>query len=100
MSPVSSASRQEARAGYRDNPRQATVPQAAEEAGTSASCADHRQAEKLRGGEAGDHARRRASAAQRSQQPGGEFSSTDATTRADHEALQVVAAGAAVPFQP
>jgi transposase-like protein len=52
------------------------------------------------GGEAGDHARRRASAAQRSQQPGGEFSSTDATTRADHEALQVTAAGAAVPFQP
>jgi hypothetical protein len=36
----------------------------------------------------------------RHQQPGGEFPPTDATTRADHEAFQVAAAGATVSFHP
>ena len=67
----------------RQEGRQTPVPQAAEEAGTSASCADHRQAEKLRRRQAGDHARRRASPAQRPQQSCGEFPPTDPTTRAN-----------------
>jgi hypothetical protein len=41
-----------------------------------------------------------ASAAQRPEQPGREFPPTDATVRADHEALQVAAAGATVSFHP
>src|ERR1700726_4942696 len=40
------------------------VPQAPQEARSSTSCARHRQAEELRRGQAGDHARGRASAAQ------------------------------------
>src|SRR5690242_21822673 len=43
---------------------QALVPQAPQEAGSSPSCAHHRQAKGLRRGQAGDHARGRASAAQ------------------------------------
>src|SRR5712672_2605518 len=46
-----------------DKCRQARVPQAPQEAGSSPSCAHHRQAEELRRGQAGDHARGRASAA-------------------------------------
>src|SRR5580693_3122231 len=44
--------------------RQTAVPQAPQEAGSSPSCAHHRQAEELRRCQAGDHARGRASAAQ------------------------------------
>ena len=51
-------------------------------------------------GQAGGPAWRRASPAQRPQQPGGEFPPTDPTTRADHEALQVAAAGATVSLHP
>jgi putative transposase len=76
------------------------VPQAPEEAGASASGADHRQAAQLRCRQAGDHARRRASAAQRPQQPGGEFPPTNTTTRAVYEAFQVAAAGATFSFRP
>src|SRR5882757_6360651 len=48
----------------RQEGRQAPVPQAPQEAGSSPACARHRQAEELRRGQAGDHARGRASAAQ------------------------------------
>jgi hypothetical protein len=48
--------------------------------------------------QAGNHAGRRASPAQGPEQPGGEFPPTDLTTRADHEALQIAAAGATVSF--
>ena len=79
---------------------QTPVAQTAEEAGTCTACFDHRQAEKLCRGQAGDHARRRAPSAQGPQQPGGEFPPTDATARADHEAVQVTAAGAEVSCHP
>src|SRR5713101_6280229 len=55
------------------------VPQAPQEAGSSTSCAHHRQAEELRRGQAGDHARGRASAAQGPQYPGRKLPSTDPT---------------------
>ena len=48
----------------RQGGRQTAVPQAPQEAGSSPSCARHRQAEELRRCQAGDHARGRASAAQ------------------------------------
>jgi putative transposase len=73
------------------------LAQADEETGSSASYANHRQAEKLRRGRAGDHARRRASAAQGPQQLRGEFTLAGTTTRADHETLQVTAAAQRVP---
>src|SRR6266403_2226846 len=50
---------------------------------------DHRQAGQLWCGEAGDHARGRASAAQGPEQPGGEQSPADPKARTDHEAFQV-----------
>jgi hypothetical protein len=46
------------------------------------------------------HARCRTSPAQRPQQSGGEFSPTDPTTRADHEALQIRATSSAISFSP
>jgi hypothetical protein len=54
----------------------------------------------LRCGETGDHARRRASLAQRPEKSGGEFSSTDPKTGEDHEALQVSATASALRFHP
>lgn len=65
--------------------------QAVAEPGQSAAGDDHRQTSFLRRRKAGSHARRRASFAQRLEQSGGEFSSADPATRADHEALQVTA---------
>jgi hypothetical protein len=75
-------------------------PQPAPAPCNTVSCADHRQAAQLRRGPARDHARRRAWAAQMPQQSGGEFAPTDTTTRADHEAVQVAAAGAAASLYP
>jgi hypothetical protein len=62
----------------RQEGRQTPAPQAFEETATSASRADHRPAEKLRRGQARDHAWRRAPPAQGSEQPGREFAPTDA----------------------
>ncbi len=45
-------------------------------------------------------ARRRAPAAQRPEQPGGKLPPTDPAASADHEAVQVAAAGATVSFHP
>jgi hypothetical protein len=65
-----------------------------------AACDDRRQASILWCGEAGDHARRRASLAPGPEQSGGEFSSTRPTRGEDHEALQVSATSSAFRFHP
>src|SRR3954467_13189293 len=52
------------------------------------------------GREEGDHARRPAPAPQGLEYPSREFAPADPTTRTTNEALQVSAAGTAVPFRP
>lgn len=65
-----------------------------------AACDDHRQAALLRRGEAGDHARRRASSTQGTEQSGGELPSARTTKGKDHEALQVSATASVFRVHP
>src|SRR3954470_16561022 len=67
--------------------RQAPAAQAAEKAGPGPSCHDHGQAGELQRRERRGDALGRASEAQGSQQPGGEFAPADPTTRATDEAV-------------
>src|SRR3712207_9489445 len=59
----------------------------------------HRQARQLRRGQEGADALGRAPPAQGPEQPGGELAPADATTRTADEALQVGAAGPALPLR-
>ena len=79
---------------------QAVDAQASERARFCPARYDHRQASILWCGEAGDHARRRASFAQGPEQSGGEFSSTYPATGEDHEAVQVTAPTSALRLNP
>src|SRR4051795_10123497 len=79
--------------------RQASASQAAEAADPRASCDDHGQAGELQRRERRGDALGRTSEAQRIEQPGREFASADATTRATDEALQVTRPGSTLPLR-
>ncbi|CAA9518811.1 MAG: Mobile element protein, partial [uncultured Sphingomonas sp.] len=79
---------------------QAPAAQAPEAAMPGAARHGHRQAGQLRRREARGDALGGAPPAQRAEQPGGELAPADATTGAADEALQVAAAGAALPLRP
>jgi putative transposase len=78
----------------------AWLAQAPEKARPGAAGDGDRQAEVLRGGEKGDHARRRAPPAQGAQQPGRELPPADTTTRTADEAVQVGPPRSALRLDP